>query len=152
MGKNEISYKAGLGASQALGHLEDLVRKLKAGSVCLQVGGEHVSLTLDSGAPLELSLSASQKKGKNRLSLELSWKDLQRGEGAVPAMVISSEPPAPEPSPAPAAPAREPAAPKAAKPAAAPKTAAPKTKRAASPKRAAAKKSTRKKAASAKTK
>ncbi|MCF8033171.1 MAG: amphi-Trp domain-containing protein [Desulfarculaceae bacterium] len=148
MGKNEISYKAGLPASQALEHLENLVQSLRKGSVCLQVGGEQLVMGLNKAAPLELEISASEKKGKNRLSLELSWKELKPGEGQSPEMLISSQPPAPDPAPkAPAAASKTPK-----KKAPAKKAAAPKTKRAAKPKGAAAKKTTRKKAASAKAK
>ena len=64
MGKNEISYKADLPAAQALRHLESLVQSLQKGSAYLQVGEEHLVLTLAGAAPVALEMSASEKKGK----------------------------------------------------------------------------------------
>jgi len=165
LSKNGVSYKADLPTSQALALLENLVESLKKGSVCVQVDKEYVVMGLGKTTPMEVEVSASQKKGKKRLSLELSWSDPKQGAEQAPAIMIGTQaPPAETPSPAPAPPAKPPApaakppAPKPAKPpvpapvvAPAAKRPAPK-KETAAPKKAAKKITTRKKAASPKTK
>lgn len=103
MAKNEISYKADLPAHQAVSHLENLVESLKRGSVCLQVGGEYVALALDKAALPELSMGASEKKGKYRLTWELSWKEAAPAAAGPPDLQITNRPPAEPPAPTPAA-------------------------------------------------
>ncbi len=125
MSKKEISYKASLAHHQAVGHLEKLVESLKQKSVCLQVGEEYVLLSLDEGLPMELEVNASEKKGKNRLTLELTWREVRLKDSYNESMIISSrapsrrEPPPATPEPAATAPPSEKAADK---PKAAPKS------------------------------
>lgn len=143
MSKNGVTYKADLSAPQALAHLENLVASLQKGSVCVQVDKEYVVLGLDQAASVDVEISASQKKGKRRLSLELSWSDPKHQEEQAPSIVIGSQAPPMEP-PRPAPPAESPAP--AAKPAEPQKKAAP------APKKAAKKTATRKKDPTSKTK
>ena len=126
MAKKEISYKASLPHHQAIKHLENLVASLKKGSVCLQVGEDYVLLKLDEVVPMDIEVEASEKKGKNRLSLELAWREVRlkedlsepmlsisrtpgKGENqaqAQPEPEAQTEPePEPEPEPAPETPA-----------------------------------------------
>ncbi len=134
MPKNEVSYKASLPAHQALIHLENLVDSLKKGSVYLQVGQAQVILNLDEVLTMDVAVGASEKKGKNRISWELSWKKVRPDSQETASILISSQAPG----------AAEPATAKpAAKAAKAPaKTAAKKTTQAKKP--AAKKKSPRK--------
>ncbi|MCB2190610.1 MAG: amphi-Trp domain-containing protein [Deltaproteobacteria bacterium] len=149
MSKSGVSYKGDLPAQQALALLENLVESLKKGSVCVQVDQEHVVMGLSKSTPVGVEIGASQKKGKRRLSLELSWSDPKHDAEQASAIMIGTQAPteaAPKTTPA-AAPVEKPAVPKKA----APKKAVPK-KKAAAPKKASKKATTRKKATSPKNK
>lgn len=116
MSKKEISYEAMLSAQQVVGLLEDLAGSLKDGAVCLQVGEEHLLLHGGGDAAMELQVSAAEKKDKNRLSLQLTWKTLECQSQDSPQIVISSKAPAGEQRSAPKKAAPKPAAPKPKKP------------------------------------
>ena len=99
MSKKGIEYKASLSGEQVAEHLENLKNSLKKGKVCLQIGSESVVMDLDSGQALDLQLSGSQKKNRNKISLELSWFNSPPAMEPQTAMVISSDPPVePEPT------------------------------------------------------
>ena len=53
--------------------LEDLAKSVKAGTVCLQKGGEFV--TLKPCGSLEFQVEAGVKKSKQKLSLSVKWED-----------------------------------------------------------------------------
>ena len=93
MPKKEISYKDSLPLHQAMSHLENLVDSLKKGAVCMQVGREYVLFNLDGGVPMEVQVSASEKKGKNRITVELTWREAaQKEQDAIPLMIGSQAP------------------------------------------------------------
>jgi amphi-Trp domain-containing protein len=71
LGKKEISFKGRLEQQKLVGYLEELLAGLKSGTVFIQHGDDFVRLS-----PTELvefEVEASQKKGKEKLTLEISW-------------------------------------------------------------------------------
>ncbi len=101
MSKTGIAYKASLAAGQAMEHLESLNNSLSKGKVCLQVGDEFVVLQLGEGQQVELEICAAQKKDKNKLSLELSWLNMDPVSAGQPGIVISDQVPEKTPEPQP---------------------------------------------------
>ncbi len=54
-------------------YLEDLLASLKSGTLCIQQGENLV--TLHPGQFVDFEVEAASKKGKEKLSLELSWRN-----------------------------------------------------------------------------
>lgn len=106
MNKKSISVKTSLKKERAIAYLEELVKSLKANQVCIQQETEFVKLV--PGETMELEVSAAQKKGKEKLSFELSWTT-EVPELDSDLLVISSKEPkiAPKPEPAKAEPKAE---------------------------------------------
>ncbi len=71
MSKKEISYKGRVEYEKAIEYLEELVKGLKSGTVYLQSEQEYIELS--PGKTVMIEASASQKKDKEKFSLELSW-------------------------------------------------------------------------------
>jgi amphi-Trp domain-containing protein len=91
MGKKEISYKGRVEYQKAIEYLEELVKGLKRGSVYLQNGEEEVQL--HPAEIVHIEASASQKKEKEKFTLELSWY-LTEPEINEVGLQISTSPPA----------------------------------------------------------
>lgn len=72
MDKREVSLKAKFEQSKVIAYLEDLVKSMKEGTICVQQGTDIV--TLKPSNYIEVELEASIKKHKERLSLELCWR------------------------------------------------------------------------------
>ncbi|MDT8447332.1 MAG: amphi-Trp domain-containing protein [bacterium] len=71
MNKKSITVKTSLKKDRAIAYLEELTKSLKTGQVCIQQENEFVALSpVDQ---MELEVSAAQKKGKEKLTFELSW-------------------------------------------------------------------------------
>lgn len=89
--KREVSVKAVMDIAQVTGYLESLLDGIKAGSVCVQRGSDEF-VTLKPSKRVEIEVEATQKKGKETFTLELSWR---RGEveEPKPALKISSQEP-----------------------------------------------------------
>ena len=90
MGKKEISYKGKVEYQKAIEYLEELVKGLKSGEVYLQDGEEFVELS--PAKVVQIEASASQKKEKEKFSLELSWY-LNEPEGGDIGLKISTSKP-----------------------------------------------------------
>jgi len=93
MTRKGLSFKSLLQAEQAASYLEDLAASIRAGTVNLSHGDERVVLTPKQ--TLALELSASEKKDKQKLSLELSWRTLAETTSPGTGLVISAEAPPP---------------------------------------------------------
>lgn len=125
MEKQKIGVKMNLPYTEAVAYLEDLLKSLKAGTIVVESGGDHV--TMKPGDNVVIEVEAKVKKGKQKFGLEIGWTD-----GAAGDLTISDTEPEPEPekqaapptAPEKAAPAPEKAP---AKKPAAKKTATPKT-------------------------
>ncbi len=89
--KREVSIKAIMEIKQFTSYLQDLMASLKEGKVCVQQGNEFVFLT--PGELIEVEVEATQKKDKEKFSLELSWKTDGRGSSEISDLRISSEEP-----------------------------------------------------------
>jgi amphi-Trp domain-containing protein len=91
MSKKEISYKAKLNPTQAAALLENLMNSIKEGAVRVQVGEEHLLLKIDDQNRLDFEMSAVEKKGKRRLSLELAWKEKTQKDDKKKPIIIGNE-------------------------------------------------------------
>lgn len=101
MSGKQISFKAFVEVEQAVSYLEDLARSLRDGTVYVRQGAQFVELAPDGG--MEIEVEAAEKKGKQKLSFELSWRRKVEPEpGGGSGLSISSEKPdIPEPEPEP---------------------------------------------------
>lgn len=93
MSKKEIEIKTALSAAEAASYLRELATCLEQGRVVLQRGAEFIELT--PGQAMELELEAAEKKDRQKLSLELSWRLCLPEQPAAVQLKISSEPPQP---------------------------------------------------------
>jgi len=78
MEKREINIKSKMEKNKVISYLDDLVRSLKEGTVCVQQGTEIV--TLRPSSHIEMEMEASMKKHKERICIELTWNVDQEKE------------------------------------------------------------------------
>lgn len=90
MSKNEITFKGRLEKKQALEYLTELVNGMASGQVFVQNGERYVSLT--PGRMLDVEIEAVEKKGKEKLSIELSWGIESEPEVDSSLKITTSEP------------------------------------------------------------
>ncbi|MCO6438653.1 MAG: amphi-Trp domain-containing protein [Phycisphaerae bacterium] len=76
--KSEAKMKANLDLPKAIGYLEDVVKSLKAGRVCIT--NCEKSLTLTPEAMVRLELEASQKDDRESISLRIAWRKQEEEE------------------------------------------------------------------------
>lgn len=92
MKKNEVKVKGNLNAKDLATMIEDLVKSLKEGTVCIESGENFV--TLKPGDSIDFELEAVQKKGKEKLVLEMGWRQaVPEEESAESILKISSKEP-----------------------------------------------------------
>jgi amphi-Trp domain-containing protein len=97
--KSEVKIKRTMEADALADLLDDLVKSIREGTVCVQRGEEFV--TLNPGGRIELELEAGQKKDKQKFSIEMSWRQLDIEEEESADFKISSrEPEMSAPAPA----------------------------------------------------
>lgn len=77
MGKDKVKVEGVMDVREVVAYLEDVLAGFKAGSICMTVGED--CLTLRPRGVMEVGLKVSQKKDKEKLSLEVEWR---RVEGA----------------------------------------------------------------------
>ena len=109
MGKSGMEFKSTMDKEQVAVLLEDLARSIRKGTVCAQQDPEF--LTLSPTDIIEVEFEAGQKKGKEKIGLELSWRlEMPVEETAGAAFKISAKAPEvkPAPEPAPAKPEAKP--------------------------------------------
>jgi amphi-Trp domain-containing protein len=73
MNKSSIVLNGTLAPEAFAKLLEELAASVKAGTVCLQKGGEFVTLKTAGG--MEFEVCAAVKKGKQKLSLSVKWEE-----------------------------------------------------------------------------
>jgi amphi-Trp domain-containing protein len=98
MSKNEVEFKAVMPMEQLKTYLKDLLASLDDGIICVQSGGEYV--TLEPKDMVKVEVEAKVKKEKAKLNLELTWRNEMDLKGDASLLKISSvvpEPPAEEP-------------------------------------------------------
>lgn len=88
---NEMKIKRTIAADALADVLADLAKSIREGTVVVQQGEEFV--TLNPGGRMDMELEAGQKKGKQKLSIELSWRQVEVEEEAAAEFKISSEEP-----------------------------------------------------------
>lgn len=69
----KIQSKQHLEYDDALEYFANLLQGMKTGTIVVEHGENFVSF--DAGKCVTLSIKAKQKKGKQKLSLELEWED-----------------------------------------------------------------------------
>lgn len=92
--KKEVTVKGTMKPQGIATILEDLLDSFKKGKLVVQNGHEFVAL--QPSEQISLELEAAQKKGKEKLVIELSWE--QRVEPSLPESgfkITSEEPPMP---------------------------------------------------------
>jgi amphi-Trp domain-containing protein len=103
MGKKEAEMKAKIGIETAIEHLENLLSGLKKGAIYVKQGSDVMQLNPSKSVKLEVE--AKSKKGREKISIQLSWKLDEAGDpgdgksvmdDAEENFSISSAAPAPE--------------------------------------------------------
>ncbi len=88
--KKEVSMKGIIDRKQVVTYLQDLMTSLKNGTIVVQQGEEFVSLNPEDLIFLEVE--AEQKKDKEKLIFELSWRKEQEANEEVDFRITSKEP------------------------------------------------------------
>ena len=70
--KQELKMEGGMDIDSAVAYLERLIDGFKSGNVRLEKGAEV--LLLHPAGVLEMEIEAAQKKEKEKISIDLSWK------------------------------------------------------------------------------
>lgn len=70
--KGEIKYESSMSLSEATSYFESIVAGMRAGQ--MRVSHEGTTLTLEPRDPVEVSVKAIRKKGKERISFEVEWR------------------------------------------------------------------------------
>ncbi len=83
MAKQQLKVKAKAGLVEVINHLEQLVKSLKEGQLCIRKNGEAITLKPEDPVMFELDAEARLEKDSllEKLVIELKWK---KGEQAVP--------------------------------------------------------------------
>lgn len=72
MGKDKVKVEGVMDVKEVIDYLEDVVAGFKAGSVCMTVGED--CLTLRPRGVMDVALKVSQKKDKEKFALEVEWR------------------------------------------------------------------------------
>jgi len=73
MKKNEVNVKCKMEADAVANLLSDMVNSFREGKVVIQKGSSFV--TLKPVGRIEVELEAAEKKGKQKIEIQLSWKE-----------------------------------------------------------------------------
>jgi len=73
MKKNEVNVKCKMEADAVANLLSNMVNSFREGKVVIQKGGSFV--TLKPFGQIEVELEATEKKGKQKIEIQLSWKE-----------------------------------------------------------------------------
>ncbi len=91
MKKSEVKIKRKMTAEAMVGILSDFVESFRQGTVCVQNGEEFVTLT--PAGQIEMSMKAAEKKGKQKLEIEMSWEEvIPEAEGTGDFKITPEEP------------------------------------------------------------
>ncbi len=90
MSKKEISFKATVEHQKAAAYLKDLLNGFKNGEFYIQDGNSYVAL--NPTGTVQLEVETSQKKDREKLSIEISWSKEQQQEPSN-GLIISTEKP-----------------------------------------------------------
>lgn len=91
MSKQSVNLKGELELGKVTSHLEEIINGLTEGTLCIQQGTDLV--TLKPTAYVDMDLEASAKGNKEKLTIELSWKQEAPKESPDEEFKISSTEP-----------------------------------------------------------
>jgi len=94
MKESKISHRQLLKKEDAIAFLESMASSLKSGKVVIERNGQFVSLVTPE--IMNMELSARDKKDKNELCIEFSWRKEPFIPDVSPLNITSLEPPEPE--------------------------------------------------------
>jgi amphi-Trp domain-containing protein len=101
--KNEVEIKRSMTPEAVADVLADLSASLRDGTVCVIQGKDFVTLT--PGGGIEVGIFAGRKKDKQKISIQMAWREVQVEDAEEAEFGISSREPEPEPEETEAAPA-----------------------------------------------
>lgn len=73
--KNEVTVKRSMAPEAAADVLADLSAGLRAGTVCVIQGEDFVTLT--PGGGIEVGILAGRKKDKQKISIQMAWREVE---------------------------------------------------------------------------
>lgn len=88
--KKEVSFEKMMGADEAVSYLEELVGSFKERKIVIEQGEQVLSLSVPE--TVEIEVEARKKKGKEKLSIEFSWRFPEEAEPDEPLKISSTEP------------------------------------------------------------
>jgi amphi-Trp domain-containing protein len=98
MKKNEVSVKGVMSAEGVSSALNDLIRSMNEGKICIEHNEDFV--TLLPADQIDFEIKAAVKKGKQKVEIELSWREVLPEEEVGSSLKISSTEPELPPEPA----------------------------------------------------
>ncbi|MEZ4450112.1 MAG: amphi-Trp domain-containing protein [Nannocystaceae bacterium] len=93
MSKKDVRFEGALTREQAIGLLDQLTAALRSGAVRISVGDRAVSIAPSDVLGIELEVS--QRRGKSKLELELTWREALTAKASGD-LVIETAPPVAE--------------------------------------------------------
>lgn len=93
MAKKEIEIKTWLTRQEMVKYLEDLAACLAQGRVVLQRGGDFLEFC--PAQSLELEMEGVHKKGQQKISIEISWRQVVMEPSEEPLRISADSPPPP---------------------------------------------------------
>lgn len=91
MGKKSVETCNVMSSQETIAFLQDLQAGFEAGVLCVRKGAEF--LTLQPGEKIEVEVEATVKKDKQKLVVELSWREAEKTEERHSLRITTSEPP-----------------------------------------------------------
>ncbi|MBI5592659.1 MAG: amphi-Trp domain-containing protein [Deltaproteobacteria bacterium] len=91
MKKNEVNIKCKMETDAVAILLSDMVKSFREGKMVIQKGSSFV--TLKPVGQIEVELEATEKKGKQRIEIQLSWKEAVFSEQPEDEIRISGDEP-----------------------------------------------------------
>ncbi len=88
--RKDVSKKLEVTVEQTITYIKDLIDGLKAGTVCIQEEDEYIALKPEEIILLEVK--ATQKKGKEKFQLELTWQKGDEMSQDIDLKITSKEP------------------------------------------------------------
>jgi len=89
--KQEVNIKQELSMEETVALFNEIAKSISEGTISIEYGKKQI--TLKSGCCFDVMIEASQKKGKQKLNIELSWKEGDSVCPCKPVLKISSQEP-----------------------------------------------------------
>ncbi|MBF0258937.1 MAG: amphi-Trp domain-containing protein [Desulfamplus sp.] len=91
MKKQEMNIKHELSVEETVDLFNEIAKSISEGTISIEYGEKQI--TLKTGCRFDVMIEATQKKGKQKLNIELSWKDEDSKCSSKPVLKISSQEP-----------------------------------------------------------